>query len=101
MVFKVKGKTRKERSPAFERCVRKVKKQKGVDNPFAVCQTALGKKAFKNPKEKKEDRKSFRMKSDNSRRSFVRGREFRSLIGLAVTLGLLSALLRGVRTKKQ
>ncbi len=95
MVFKVKKK--RERSASFERCVRKVKKEKGVKNPFAVCQTALGKKSFVQKKKKSEDRKKFMMKSDRKRKSFVRGREFRSLIGLAIGLGVLSAVLRGVR----
>ena len=95
MVFGVKKK--KVRSASFERCVRKVKKEKGVKNPFAVCQSALGKKAFVQKKTKREDRKKFMMKSDRERKSFVRGREFRSLIGLAIGLGVLSAVLRGFR----
>ncbi len=101
MVFKVKSKRKKVRSPAFDRCVEKVKKKDSkVRNPFAICTKSLGKKAFIQKEKKNENRKSFRMKSNREREDFVRGKEFRSLIGLAVGLGVLSALLRGVQTKK-
>ena len=100
MAFKVKRK--KVRSLAFDRCVEKVrKKDRKVRNPFAICTKSLGKKAFVKEKKKKEDRKTFKMKSNGDRESFVRGREFRSLIGLAIGLGVLSAVLRSIQTTKK